>query len=161
MKIPHRLKFFSALVLLAAGAGCANVEVVPESDSHRTVNGTVEFRADLVLPPDAVVVVRVIDMAGTEQQRALANRDLPIGDRAKVEPVPQMLAEQTITAPKGVSIPFHIEFQADDDLMRHGLNIEARISFGGKVRFRTATAHVLTLGNAEYPHAVWVEPASR
>ena len=161
MKTPHCFKFLVALVGLAAGAGCANVEVVAEGDPHRVVNGTVEFRADLTLPPDAVVVVRVIDQAGTAQRRALAVRDLPIGDRAKPEPVPDVLAEQTITAPKGVSIPFHLEFVADDDLLRHGINIDARISVGGKVRFRTASGHVLTLGNLEYPHAVWVEAASR
>ena len=148
-------------VLLLAAAGCANIENVPEGDPHRTVNGTVEFRADVVLPPDAVVVVRVVDMAGTGQQRAAATRDLPLGDRAKPVPVPEVLGEQTITGPKGASIPFHLEFLADDTLMQHGLNIDARISFGGKVRFRTANGHVLTLGNVEYPHAVWLEPASR
>ena len=161
MKIPTPFLSLAACIALLAVTGCANLEVAPEGEPHRSVNGTVEFRADVVLPPDTVVVVRVVDTAGVEQQRALANRDLPIGDRAKPEPVPQVLAEQTITGPKGVSIPFHVEFTADDDLMRHGLNIDARISFGGKVRFRTANAHVLTLGNVEYPHAGWVEPASR
>ena len=57
--------------------------------------------------------------------------------------------------------PFRIEYRADDSLMRHGLNIDARISFGGRVRFRTGNAHVLTLGNATFPHEVWVEPAAR
>ena len=161
MKIPPHFLSLAACAALLTGAGCANIEVAPEGDPHRSVNGTVEFRADIALPPDAVIVVRVVDPAGIEQQRAAAAKDLPLGNRAKVEPVPQVLAEQSITAPQGVSIPFHVEFVADDDLMRHGLNIDARISFGGKVRFRTANAHVLTLGNVEYPHAVWVEPASR
>ena len=161
MKIPHSVFSLAACAAFFAGAGCAHIEVVPEGDPHRTVNGTVEFRADIVLPPDAVVVVRVVDPAGIEQQRLAAMKDLPLGDRAKAEPVPQVLAEQTIKNPKGVSIPFHIEFEADDDLLRHGVNIDARISFDGKLRFRTANAHVLTLGNVEYPHAVWVELASR
>src|SRR5207302_7600482 len=109
MKIPPPFLSLAACAPLFAGAGCANVEVAPEGDPHRTMNGTVEFRADIVLPPDAVVVVRVVDMAGIEQQRAAATKDLPPGDRAKPEPVPQVLAEQIITAPKGVSIPFRIE----------------------------------------------------
>ena len=146
---------------LFAGAGCSHIEIVKEGDPHRTVRGTVEFRSDLALPDDAVVVVRVVDLAGTEQMLAAASRDLPLGDRAKIEPVPQVLGEQTIRGAKGVSIPFQIEYNAEDSLLRHGLNIDARISFGGKVRFRTASAHVLTLGNAEYPHAVWLELAAR
>jgi uncharacterized lipoprotein YbaY len=161
------MKISPPFLLLAAGAwfaltaGCANIEVVSAGDPQRRVNGTVEFRSAMTLPEDAVVVVRVLDMAGTGQKRTTASRDLPIGDRAKAEPVPEVLAEQTIKGFQGNSVPFHLEFVADDDLLRHGLNIDARISSGGKVRFRTTNAHVVTLGNVEYPHAVWVEPASR
>ena len=146
---------------LFAGAGCSHIEITQEGDPHRTVNGTLEFRSDIALPNDAVAVVRVVDPAGMEQLRAAASNDLPLGDRVKPEPVPQVLGEQTITGLKGGTIPFHIEYIADDSLLRHGLNIEARISFAGKVRFRTAVAHVLTLTNAEYPHAVWLELAAR
>ncbi len=153
--------FFLAACAALFAAGCSHIEVTQEGDPHRTVNGTVEFRSDIALPPDAVVVVRVVDLSGTELMRAVAKKDLPLGDRAKVEPVPQVIAEQTIHGPKGGTIPFQIEYMADDDLLRHGLNIDARISFGGKVRFRTAVAHALTLGNAEYPHTVWLELASR
>lgn len=155
------LSLLAACAALFAAAGCSHIEVTPEGDPHRTVTGTVEFRSEVTLPPDAVVVVRVVDLAGTEQMQLAAKRDLPLGDRAKIDPVPQVLAEQTINGPKGASIPFQIEYTADDDLLRHGLNIDARISFGGKVRFRTAVAHALTLGNAEYPHTVWLEMASR
>jgi uncharacterized lipoprotein YbaY len=146
---------------LFAGAGCAQIEITKEGDPNRSVNGTVEFRSEIALPDDAEVVVRVVDPAGLEQMRAAANNDLPLGDRAKLEPVPQVLGEQTIKGAKGGSIPFHVEYTADDSMLRHGLNIDARISFAGKVRFRTATAHVLTLANAEYPHAVWLELAGR
>lgn len=161
------MKYRSLLFLLTAGAwflltaGCANLEIVKPGDPQRTVNGTVEIRSGTALPEDTVVVVRVMDMAGLEQMRSAASRDLPLGDRAKAEPVPQVLAEQTIRGARGASVPFRLEFTADDDLLRHGVNIDARISFGGKVRFRTANAHVVTLGNVESPHAVWVEPASR
>jgi uncharacterized lipoprotein YbaY len=160
------MKIFPLLLLttcaaLVAGAGCSHIEVVKEGDPNRTVNGMVEFRSDLALPDDAEVVVRVVDLAGTEQMRMAANSDLPIGNRAKIEPMPQVLGEQTIKGAKCGSIPFHVEYIAEDSLLRHGLNIEARISFAGKVRFRTAVAHVLTLANAEMPHAVWLEPAAR
>jgi len=151
----------TACAALFAGAGCSHIEITQEGNPNRTVTGTVEFRSELVLPDDAEVVVRVVDPAGTEQMRAAANSDLPLGDRAKLAPVPQVLGEQTIKSAKGGSIPFHVEYVADDSMLRHGLNIDARISFGGKVRFRTAVAHVLTLGNAESPHTVWLELASR
>jgi uncharacterized lipoprotein YbaY len=155
------LVFLAAFLALFAAAGCSHIEVVPEGDPHRVVNGTVEVRTEMPLPADAVVVVRVIDQAGTEQARLAAGKDLPLGDRAKVTPAPQVLAEQTISGVQGNSVPFHLEFTADDELMRHGLNIEARISFAGKVRFRTAIAHALTLGNVDAAHQVFVELASR
>ncbi|NBW86397.1 MAG: hypothetical protein EBR23_06110 [Planctomycetia bacterium] len=161
MKISSFIPWLAAGAGLALAAGCANLEAVSYGDPHRTVHGTVEFRAEAPLPEDAVVVVRIVDMAGTEQIRSSAGRDLPIGDRAKAEPVPQVLAEQTIKGASSRAVPFQLEFDANDDLLRHGLNIDARISVGGKVRYRTASAHVLTLGNVEYPHAVWVEPTSR
>ena len=161
MKPTPTLSGLALCAALVAAAGCAHIEVVPESDPHRTVHGTVEFRADVTLPPDAVVVVRVLDTAGVDQQRSAANRDLPLGDRAKPEFVPEVLAEKTITGLKGNSVPFQIEFLADDRLLQHGLNLDARISSGGKVRFRTANAHAVTLGNIEYAHTVWVELSAR
>lgn len=160
MKIPL-LTLLAAGAALFTGPGCSHIEITKEGDPSRVVNGTVEFRSEIALPDDAVVVVRVVDPAGTAQMKAAANRDLPLGDRAKPEPVPEVLGEQTIKGAKGGTIPFRIEYTADDSLLRHGLNIDARISFGGKVRFRTAAGHVLTLGNAEYPHQVWLELASR
>lgn len=161
MKLRSPLFLLAASAWLALAAGCGHLEVVTSGDPQRSVHGTVEFRATGALPEDAVLVVRIVDMAGTEQKRSVAARDLPIGERAKAEPVPQVLAEQTIKGFTGNSVPFTLEFVADDDLLRHGLNIDARISSGGKVRFRTANAHVVTLGNVDYPHTVWVEPASR
>jgi uncharacterized lipoprotein YbaY len=161
MKKPALLFLLAAAALVAWTAGCSHIEVTPEGDPHRVLNGTVEFRADVALPADAVVVVRILDMSGIEQMRLAANKDLPIGDRAKPEPLPQVLAEQTVNGVTGNSVPFHIEYTADDELLRHGLNVDARISYDGKIRFRTANSHVVTLANAEYPHTVWVEPASR
>lgn len=161
MKISHPFRLLAAGAWLVLSAGCANLEVVNAGDPHRTVHGTIEFRSATPLPEDAVVLVRIVDLAGIEQRRDNASRDLPIGDRAKAEPVPQVLAEQAIKGAAVHAVPFQLEFEASDDLLRHGLNLDARISAGGKVRFRTASAHVVTLGNVEYPHAVWVEPTSR
>ena len=128
--------------------------------TNRVVSGTVNLRADMTLPPDAVVVVRVVDPSGAGLARVAANQDLPVlSQPTPSRPVEQVLGEQTIPAAVGPAVPFRIEYQADDTLLRHGLNIEARITFGGRVQFRTANAHVLTLTNSSYPHEVWVEAA--
>jgi uncharacterized lipoprotein YbaY len=153
--------FFAACAALLAGAGCSHLDVTPDGDPNRVITGTVNFRADIVLPSDAVVVVRVLDTAGVEQMRTAAAKDLPIMNQPKPEFVPEVLGEQTITAPVAGPVPFRIEYRADDNLVRHGLNVDARISYGGKVRFRTANAHVITPSNANNSHEVWVEPAGR
>jgi len=156
------LLFLALLGTLLAATACSHLDLTPEGDPDRIVSGTINLRSDLALPADAVVVVRVIDPAGIGQQRAAASMDVPTVARPTTPaPAEQVLGEQTITAAAGSAIPFRIEYRADDSLMRHGLNIDARISFGGRVRFRTASAHVLTLANATYTHEVWVESAAR
>jgi uncharacterized lipoprotein YbaY len=163
MKIPRPFVFLAALAALLAAAGCANVslDLATESDPNRVLNGTVNFRTETPLPPDAEVVVRVLDMASLEQARAAANRDLPVATRAQVQLPPTVLAEQTIRAPGAAPVPFRLEFRANDELLRHGLNLEARISYGGKVRFRTVDAYLVTLSSLGRDHELWVAVAGR
>lgn len=157
----------STFVLWLAGCiaflagGCAHLDTTPAGDVNRVIAGTVNFRSDLVLPADAEVVVRLVDTAGTSLVPAMPNNELPIANQPKVPPPPQVLGEQTIkpTAPGGV--PFRIEYTADDALLRHGLNLEARISYGGRVQFRTVTSRAITLGNATDKHEVWVQAVAR
>ena len=157
----HPMIFLAALGALLAGAACEHLDLTPEGDPNRVIAGTVNFRADLTLPANAVVVVRVVDAANLEQVRAAANTDLPLINRPKVPAVEQVLGEQTINAATGAPVAFRIEYRADDSLLRHGLNLDARISYDGKVRFRTVNAHVITLSNANTSHEIWVEPAAR
>ena len=74
-----------------------------------------------------------------------------------------MLGEQTQTlgAPTDRPVPFRIEYQASDNVLRHGVNVDARISYGGKVRFRTVQAHLMTLASSPFAHEVAVEPVAR
>jgi uncharacterized lipoprotein YbaY len=53
-------------------------------------------------------------------------------------------------------VPFRIEFSADDALLRRGVNLEARISVAGRLRYTTTLAHPLTLANAGDSHVVEV-----
>lgn len=155
------LFLFAALGAMFAATACSHLDLTPEGDPSRTIDGTVTFRSDAALPPDAVVVVRVIDTSGREPAAGGAAATLPVANPAKPAPVDRVLGQQTITAPGAMPIPFHVEYNADDSLLRHGLNIDVRISFGGRVQYRTASAHVVTLSSANASHEVWVEPAAR
>lgn len=153
-----------ALAALLAGAGCgsASLDLRPESDPSRVLNGTVNFRSEQPLPPDAEILVRVLDLSNVEQSRAATNRDLPVAARAQVAPAPAIVAEQKVPVVPGNAVPFRLEFTASDELLRHGLNIEARISFRGGVLFRTVNAQVITLTTiARNPYEVWVMAVGR
>lgn len=152
--------FLAACVAWLAG-GCANLSTSAGGDTNRVISGTVNFRGDLVLPPDAEVTVRLVDTAGTGHARSVANKDLPVVDRPRAEVTAQVLGEQTIKAPAAGPISFRIEYVADDGLLRHGLNLDARISFGGRVRLRTVNTRAVTLGNATDMHEIWVEAVAR
>lgn len=161
MKSSTLVFLLGACMALVAGSGCGSITVTPEGDSNRVITGRVNFRSDLVLPPDAVVVVRLLDTAATQQMRSAANKDLPVVSRPAADPTPQVLGEQTIKSPAPGTVPFRIEYQASDSLLRHGLNLEARISYGGQVRLRTVMMRAVTLGNATDPHEVSVQSVQR
>jgi uncharacterized lipoprotein YbaY len=151
-----------ALLLTAAGCANASLDLTPASDPNRVINGTVNFRTERPLPPEAEVLVRVLDMSSVEQTRTAANRDMPVTASAQISTVPTVLAEQTVRVGTATTaVPFHLEFSANDELLRHGLNIEARISIGGSVRFRTVDAYALTLSTVGRNHEVWVRASGR
>ncbi len=137
--------------------GCGSINLTPEGDSNRVITGRINFRSDLVLPADAVVVVRIVDTAAMGQLNSASDKDLPVVGRPKAELVPQVLGEQTIQAPAPGPVAFRIEYQASDRVLRHGLNLDARISYGGRVQLRTVEVRVVTLGNATDPHQVSVQ----
>ena len=151
-----------AALLAIAGCESVSLDVRPEGNPSRVLNGTVNFRSEQPLPSDAEIVVRVLDMSSVEQSRTAANRDLPVAARAQVTPMPTVLAEQKVPVVPGGALPFRLEFTATDELLRHGVNVEARISFAGGVRYRTVNAQVITLSSVERnPYEVWVMAAGR
>jgi uncharacterized lipoprotein YbaY len=139
-------------------AGCGHVDLAPEGDPHRVVSGTVNVRMNLLPPPDSEVVVRLVDPANITAAPAKAAQDIVIGERGARERPEQVVAEQVIHAPQAMPVPFRIEFQADDTTMRHGLNLEARISWGGRVRFRNVESQAVTLANADTPQVMVLDP---
>jgi uncharacterized lipoprotein YbaY len=134
----------TALGLLAAAAslilvGCGQLDLTPEGDPLRVLTGEVEVGQAVPLPADTVVTVRIVDTTAT---------GMP----------PQVLGSQTIRNPGVAPIPFRVEYRAEDDVLRRGLNIEARVSFGGKVQYFNRNNYAVTLGNAADTHRVSVGP---
>lgn len=149
--------FLAVLGLLTASVGCQQLDLAKEGDPQRTLNGTVNLRGEILFPPDTEVVVRVIETTTTERPRTLATTDVPLANRGTTDKQERVLGEQVIKAPGVQPIPFHVEYRADETMLRHGLNVDVRISYEGRVRYRTLDAHVVTLSSAPFPHTVWVE----
>jgi uncharacterized lipoprotein YbaY len=130
-----------ALAILAAAAaavlaGCGHLDTTPEGDPARVLIGAVDI-GGAALPPGAVVAVRlVVPQAG----------DAPL----------RVLGSQTITDPAASPVAFRIEYLAEDALLRRGLNVEARVSWGGRVRYYNMNGYAVTLGNASDPHRIVV-----
>jgi uncharacterized lipoprotein YbaY len=136
---------FSTLALAAAvllSAGCGHLDIQAEGDPERVLTGTVNFHVSEPLPPDTVVTVRLIDPAG------------PAG-------LPLVLGEKTIENPGGSPVPFKIEYRAEDDLLRRGLKLEARVSIGGKLRYYNVNGYGVNLAKAADAQEVWVIPAGK
>ena len=149
------------LSLVAAGLsftlpGCSHLDLAPEGNPNRILNGTVAFSGGL--PTGAEVSVRILDSSARDFVPRTKS-ELPLGDRAQTMAADRVVGEQvqTLAAPTIEPVPFRLEYQATDAMLRHGLNVEARISYGGRVRFRTIQAHVLTLASAPFRHDVAVD----
>jgi uncharacterized lipoprotein YbaY len=125
-----------AVASLAAVSGCGQMDFTPESDPARVLAGQIEMADASPLPDDAIVTVRVVDADS-----------LP----------PDVLGSQTITHPGSSPVSFRVEFRADDEILRRGLNIEARISFGGKMQYFNKNRYAVHLGNVGDTHRINVD----
>jgi uncharacterized lipoprotein YbaY len=151
---------FSSLFGLLAGvlllAGCANLETEREGSPDRVLQGFVAAKTPL--PAGAQVLVRILDASPRETSRNPASE--LVADRARPLPADRIVAEwsQALAAGTSEPVPFRLAYTATDAELRHGLNLEARISYGGGLRHRTINARVLTLASAPYPQTLEVEP---
>ncbi len=134
---PSLLSAGALVAALLVNAGCGHLALQAEGDPERVLTGTVNFHAAEPLPPDTVVTVRLIDPAG------------PGG-------LPAMLGEKTIENPGSPPVAFKIEYRAEDDLLRRGLKLEARVSIGGKLRYYNVSGYGVTLAKAADPQEIWV-----
>lgn len=147
---------FGTLLLLA---GCGHVDLTAEGSRSRQLRGTLLIGQPL--PVGAEILVRLVAPPGGAPT-ALAGAGSPM-TRPGPASADQILGEflQTLTAPANDGMPFEIEFAAEDALLRRGLNLEARVYFNGRVRFRTVNAHVVTANSVHFPQALPLQAVDR
>ena len=144
-----------ALLSLLTG-GCGHLDLTPEGKSDRVVVGSVDFGNPIALPADSVVVVRVVDATRvTETSPAQVIGSPSVGQKPVTLP-PKVLGEQIIRNPGQAPVPFRIEYTAMDEQLRHGINIEARVSFGGRVRYFNLDSVAITLNNLDDARTITV-----
>ncbi len=138
------LPLLLAAAAIAAASGCDHLALgrVDNGDLNRTVTGTVQVRSEAALPPDSRIAVRVLDAS---------NPALP----------PQVLGEQDLANAGQPPIAFQVDYKATDAQLEHGLNLEARVSFGGTLRFFTLNQVAIHSDTARDPQVVWVDPVKR
>lgn len=132
MKLPPRLRQLAPLTATLASAlavimipGCASVEPAggaaasSAAPAMKVIRGSIVYRDKTVLPNDAELVVRLLDVTRPDQPKLIASTTIP-------------------TAGRQVPLPFTLSYDpalATGTL--HGLN--ASIRYGGKTRYVTAT----------------------
>jgi uncharacterized lipoprotein YbaY len=126
-----------AMAAALALSGCGQMDLTPEGDSARVLNGSVDIGEQTTLPADTTMTVRVVDASAP---------GMP----------PVVLGSQTITNPGVPPVAFRVEYRAEDEVLRQGLNVEVRISYGGKVRYYNLNKYDVTLGNAADEHRISV-----
>jgi uncharacterized lipoprotein YbaY len=132
---------FLAVVAVGLTAGCGHLDLVPIGEPERVLTGTVRFPEGTDLPQGAVVQVRVLD-------------------ETKPGP-PMVLGDQTITDPQTDPVEFKVEFNAEDDLLRLGLNIEVRVSSNGRVKYENRAGNLVTSNDVDRPHEIRVSATSQ
>lgn len=148
----------TVFIALALSLGCSHIDLRPEGDPNRVLTGTVNVRMNLLPPPDSEVLIRITEPPDIASGQVSAGKDMVIGEQGTQVRPEQVIAEQVIHAPAAMPVPFRIEYHASDAQLRRGLNVEARISWSGRVRFRNVESQAVTLGDAEAPQAIWVDP---
>ena len=159
MKKRSLIVAFAALALLFAG-GCGHLDLTPEGNPNRVLTGVVDFNGETALAADSVVVIRVVDPTGITETAPAQVLGSPSAAGSAAELPPKVLGEQVIRNPGRAPVAFRIEYEAVDEQLRRGLNIEARVSSGGKLRYFNVNSYSITLNNVNDPHTISVNPAN-
>lgn len=116
-----------ATMVLVVATGCGVARLVVGGSS---VTGTVTYREQIALSPDARLIVQI--------------RDTSYADAAA-----ELIAEQVIADPGQVPVSFDVEYDPDDINSRNRYSVSARIEESdGRLAFINDSAHdVITGGN--------------
>jgi uncharacterized lipoprotein YbaY len=152
-----------AAFAICLAAGCSHLDLAPQSDPSRVLTGTVVIEGqDGPLPDDAVVLVRVVDtvppamIAPQLEQSQTLKRPTPPPDAP-----PAVLGEQTIHHPGTSPIPFQVEYQAAEDQLQHGVDVDVRVSFNGHVQYMNLDHYEVGLNDYTEPQTIRVDAATR
>lgn len=167
MKNSHLLASGAAFAALLF-AGCGHLDLAAPGDPSRVAVGNVVISQSL--PDDAEVLVRVMNphpqvlSAGSTApgQMPLLNQPITATASGTAAAAPEELGEQVIKHPvvqvdpvsKIRGVAYRVEYQADDDMLRRGLNIEVRVSYGGRVQLFNSNQYSITLADVKDPHEV-------
>ncbi|MBI5690799.1 MAG: hypothetical protein HZC55_11985 [Verrucomicrobia bacterium] len=156
---PLPLLSLMACCLVGLVAGCGHMDLAPEGARNRVVTGT--LNPGVALPVGAEILVRVIQ-SGAGIRDSGSGPDIPV-NRQGGGATERILGEQVnvLATVAGGPVPFKVEFEVEDAVLRRGVNLEARVSYNGRVRFRTVQAHVVTLASIPYPQTLGLQPADR
>ena len=149
-----------AAVSVLLAAGCGHLDLTPEGNPDRTVTGFVDIGGMSLLPADAVVVVRVVDPTGLTDTSPTEVLGSPSDSQPKRTMPAKVLGEQVIKNPGSAPVAFRIDYTAADEQLRRGINVEARVSFGGRLMYFNRNSYGITLGNAADPHRISVDPVN-
>jgi uncharacterized lipoprotein YbaY len=162
MKKSLPLASCAALIAVLA-AGCGHLDLAATGDPNRVLVGTVSYSQPATLPDDAEVLVRVMDphprpVNGTASsltppgQMPLINQPVTATMASAATLGPQELGEQIIKHPGASPVAYRIEYQADDELLRRGVIVEVRVSYGGRVQLVNGNQYSVTLADVTDPH---------
>lgn len=158
---PAPLLPFALISAFLFAAGCGHVDLTPEASRSRVLNGT--LNVGQALPVGTEILVRIIAPAGgTPAPSAAPSGGIPV-IRPTAAGSERILGEfvKTLTVAAGEAVPFQIDFDADDALLRRGVNLDARVFFNGRVRFRTVNAHAVTVNSVHFPQTLMLQAVDR
>ncbi len=155
------LPFFAALLAIVLSAGCGSIELASSGNPDRVLTGTVN--AGVTLPAGAEVTVRLVGTQPANDALRPAAGDVPVMARPTTPGVERIFGEHTQVLAAGSvdPVPFRLEYHAEDAVLRRGLNLDVRVSVGGKLKYRTVSAHVVTLASSPFKQDVAVQPVAR
>lgn len=149
------------LALLLVGAGCGSLDLAADGKIERVIRGSV--RTDTALPEGTEILVRLLGTPMADGTLRTMSTGMPGGARAPAREGEIVLGQHLQVLARGTlePVPFEIQFSAEDAVVRRGLNVEVRISYGGRLRYRTVNAHVVTLASSAYPQTITVQSVER